>query len=192
MINAIIAVEDYLRDYRCRCQFVNLRIGLYSGKRLNMGLLPLLLARSGHTALPYIQGPLGYLPLVDGKDIGQAFARAALAPLDAAYTSLNISGPETPTQADVMHFLKQQTGQTLLRTGLPSTLAGPVLLLRGLLQKQGKQALFTPAMLNMLKSPPIDNQYATQLLGYDPEISWQASLQTLNKDLSQPVQALDI
>ncbi|VAW71217.1 hypothetical protein MNBD_GAMMA10-3197, partial [hydrothermal vent metagenome] len=64
-----------------------------------------------------------------------------------------------------------------------------------------KQALFTPAMLNMLKSPPIDNQYATQLLGYDPEISWQASLlstleyyknQTLNKDLSQPVQALDI
>ncbi|VAW61587.1 hypothetical protein MNBD_GAMMA11-740 [hydrothermal vent metagenome] len=201
MINSTIAVEDYLRGYKSRCQFVNLRVGLYSGKRLNMGLLPLLLARSEHTALPFIQGPLGYLPLVDGQDIGQAFARAALAPLDAAYTSLNISGPETPSQTEAMRFLKEQTGQSPLSTGLPAMLAGPVLWLRGQLQKQGKQPLFTAAMLNMLKSPTIDNQPASRLLGYDPEISWQASLldtleyyknQPLNKDLSQTVRALNI
>ena len=201
MINHLIAVEDYMREYYSRCQFINLRLGLYSGKRLNMGLLPLLLARSQHRALPCIRGPLGYLPLVDGQDIGQAFARAALAPLDAAYTSLNISGPSTPSQAEAMKFIEQQIQHPVLGTALPAFMVDPWLWLRGKLQKQGNQPLFTPAMLNMLKSPPIDNLGATHNLGYDPEISWQASLlntlelyknQSLNTQISQHERALNI
>jgi len=201
MINNLIAVEEYLANYHSRSQFVNLRIGLYSGKRLNMGLLPLLLARNTHAHMPYINGSSGYMPLVDGRDIGQAFSRAALAPLDTPYTCLNISGPDTPSQADVMHFIKQQTGRSPLSTGLPSIIASPVLWLRGVLQKQDNQSLFTLAMLNMLKSPEIDNSLASKLLGYDPEISWQASLletlesyknQLLSKDLSQTVRDLNI
>jgi len=36
MMNCLIAVEDYLRSYtECRTHFINLRLGLYSGKRLN-------------------------------------------------------------------------------------------------------------------------------------------------------------
>lgn len=201
MINNLIAVEEYLANYHSRSQFVNLRIGLYSGKRLNMGLLPLLLARSTRAYMPYINGPPGYMPLIDGRDIGQAFCRAALAPLDATCTSLNISGPDTPSQADVMHFIRQQTGHSPLNTGLPSMIASPLLWLRGLIQKQENQPLFTLAMLNMLKSPEIDNRQASNILGYDPEISWQASLletlesyknQSLNKNLSQTVRDLNI
>lgn len=201
MINNLIGIEEYLANYHSRSQFVNLRIGLYSGKRLNMGLLPLLLARNTHSHMPYINGPPGYMPLVDGRDIGQAFARAALAPLDATYTSLNISGPDTPSQADVMRFIKHQTGHSPLSTGLPSIIASPVLWLRGIIQQQENQPLFTLAMLNMLKSPEIDNSQASNILGYDPEISWQASLlDTLDSyknklpgnNLSQTVRDLNI
>ena len=204
MMNCHIAVEDYMRSYNQganQCQFINLRLGLYSGKRLNMGLLPLLLTRSQLAKLPYIKGRHGHLPIVDGKDIGQAFARAALAPCEANFSSLNICGPETPSQADVMRFIEQQAQIKPLNWGLPSPLASPLIWLAGTSRRADAQPLFTRAMLDMLKSPLIDNQLAQLRLGYDPEISWQASLlntlelhknQSLNKDISQPNRALDL
>jgi len=202
MINCHIAVEDYLRNLdQPRCQFVNLRLGLYAGKRLNMGLLPLLLSRSNQAFLPYLSGSLGHLPLVDGRDIGQAFARAALGPFKSSYSSLNIAGPETPSQAQVMGFIKEQIQTTPLTSALPSFLASPILWLQGKTHNINGQPLLTPAMINMLKSPEISNDQASQQMGYDPQISWQASLvetlelyknQSLNSEISQPYRALNI
>lgn len=202
MINCHIAVEDYLRDYQqTSCQFINLRLGLYSGKRLNMGLLALLLNRSHHIGLPYFKGPLGHFPLVDGKDIGQAFARAALAPFDTRYRCLNITGPDTPNHREVIQFIEQQTGSKLLYPELPLFLADPALWIQGKIHRLGDQPLFTPAMQDMMKSPAIDNLQASQEIGYDPEISWQASLlntlithknQSLNSLITQPVSSLNI
>lgn len=181
MINCLIAVENFLNAYgesniKSRCQFINLRLGVYSGKRLNMGLLPLLLARSQYTTLPYITGKLGHLPIVDGRDIGQAFARAALAPSDATYHSINIAGPNTPKQTQIVNFINEQFSTKPLGPGLPSAIASPLIWLQGKTRRFEKQPLFTSAMLDMIKSPLIDNAQAIQLLGYDPEISWQASL----------------
>jgi len=202
MINCHIAVEDYLRNlHEPRCQFVNLRLGLYSGKRLNMGLLALLLARNGQATLPYFNGLLGHFPLVDGRDIGQAFARAALGPFEPSYSSLNIVGPEIPTHAATMRFISEQINAKPLSLGLPAFLANPVLLLQGKIHKFGEQPLLTLAMLEMLKSPLIDNIQAAQQMGYDPEISWKASLlntlelhknQSLNSDITQTDRALNI
>jgi len=202
MLNGLIAIEDYLRQYRdSRTQFINLRIGLYSGKQMNMGLLPLLLARSGKYSLPYYQGAYGHLPIVDGQDIGQAFSRAALAPLDAGYKSINISGAETPSHKGVMQFIKSQLGHSPLNYALPAALAELVLFARNLSARHTQQPLFTAAMRYMLASPEIDLQPAQTLLGYDPQISWQASLldtldafkhQRLNPALSQPVKSLDL
>lgn len=206
MINCLIAVESFLNAYgennvNSRCQFINLRVGIYSGKHLNMGLMPLLLARSEHSTLPYITGPLGHLPLTDGRDIGQAFVRAALAPGNKTCQSINISGPSTPSHSQVMAFIAEQIQQKPLSMGMPASLASSLLWLQGKTLRFGKQPLFTSAMLDMLKSPPIDNNLAIQLLGYDPEISWQASLldtldlhknQLLNSDISQQVQAMNI
>ena len=196
MINCLIAIEDYLRAYtNSHTQFVNLRLGLYSGKRINMGLLPLLLARNNHSSLPYLSGSLGHLPLIDGKDIGQAFVRAALAPIDASYSTLNICGPETPSHFEVMQFIKEQTQQSPLSYGLPSPIANFILCSQGKFQRFNQQPLLTSAMIDMLKSPVISNQQASKSLGFDPEVSWKASLldtletsrnQTLNTDLSQP------
>jgi len=202
MINCHIAVEDYLRNlHEPRCQFVNLRLGLYSGKRLNMGLLALLLTRSGEATLPYFNGFLGHFPLIDGRDIGQAFARAALGPFESSYSSLNIVGPENPSHAEAMHFINEQIQTKPLSLGLPAFLANPALLLQGKIRKFGEQPLLTLAMLEMLKSPPIDNMQANQQMGFDPEISWKASLlntlelyknQSLNSNITQSDRALNI
>ncbi len=202
MINCLIAVENYLKDYQqAHCQFINLRLGLYSGKRLNMGLIPLLLSRSNQSTLPYISDSQGYLPLVDGHDIGQAFARAALGPIDNRYTCLNITGPSTPSQADVMRFINEHLHSKPLNFGLPSFLAKPLILLQGKILTHNHQSLFTHAMLDMLQSPTLDNQSTAQQIGYDPEISWQASLlntlerhknQSLNLSISQQYSPLNI
>jgi len=202
MINCLIAVEDYLRTYtQSQTQFVNLRLGIYSGKRLNMGLLPLLLARSNQSSMPYLTGPLGHLPLIDGKDIGQAFVRAALAPLEASYSCLNICGPETPSQAEAMRFIKDQMSHSPLKHGLPSTIANVILWVQSQFQRFEQQPMLTAAMLDMLNSPSISNQAATQKLGFDPEVSWQASLlntlesyknQSLNSVLTEENKSLNI
>jgi len=202
MINCHIAVEDYLRNLeQPRCQFVNLRLGLYAGKRLNMGLLPLLLSRNTQAFLPCLSGSLGHLPLVDGRDIGQAFARAALGPFESSYSSLNIVGPETPSHAQVMSFIEDQIKSKPLTSPLPSFIASPILWLQGKTHKINGQPLLTAAMINMLKSPIISNDQANQQMGYDPQISWQASLletleshkkQSLNVETTQPYQTLNI
>ena len=213
MINCMIGVENFLKAYgeqniNSRCQFINLRLGIYSGKRLNMGLIPLLLARSGLAILPYINGHLGHLPLVDGRDIGQAFVRAALAPFETSYTSINIAGPSTPAHSEIIQFIEEQTHLKLLSPGLPSTLASSILWLQGkahrfnrLSEQLNGQPLFTTAMLDMLKSPVITNTQSENILGYDPKISWQASLldtlelhkkQSLNHNISQLNRALNL
>jgi len=202
MMNCLIAVEDYLRTYtESRTQFVNMRLGIYSGKRINMGLLPLLLARSGQSSMPYLTGQLGHLPFIDGKDIGQAFARAALAPIEASYSSLNICGPEVPTHAEAMRFIKEQITHSPLNWGLPSSLANFVLWPQSKFQHFGQQPMLTLAMIDMLKSPVISNQQASLQLGFDPAVSWQASVldtldiyrsKALNTDLSQANKSLNL
>lgn len=202
MINCLIAVEDYLRDYQqCHCQFINLRLGLYSGKRLNMGLLPLLLTHNKQISLPYLTGTSGYLPLVDGRDIGQAFIRAALSPIDTGYSSMNIIGSNMPTHREAMAFIKNQIQSTPLNFGLPVLLANPLFFLYGILQFNNKRLLITRAMRYMLQSSTFDNTSAIRQIGYDPEISWQASLlyvfesyknQSLNQNITQPDPPLNL
>ena len=202
MMNCLIAVEDYLRAYTSsRTQFVNLRLGIYSGKRINMGLLPLLLARNNHSSMPYLTGSLGHLPLIDGKDIGQAFIRAALAPIEANFSNLNICGPETPSHFEVMQFIKEQTQHSPLSYGLPTPFANFILWSQSKFQRFEYQPLLTSAMIDMLKSPLISNQQAKENLGFDPEVSWKASLldtldayknQSINTNLSQPSNNLNL
>ena len=201
-MNCLIAVEDYLKGMTdCRTQFINLRLGLYSGKRMNLGLLPLLLARSEQSSMPCLNGKHGHLPLIDGKDIGQAFARASLAPIEASFTSLNICGPEVPTHAQVMHFIQQQLSHSPLNPGLPAFLSQLALWTQCQFKRFEQQPMLTQAMLDMLKSPLLSNAEAQQVIGFDPETSWQASLldtlesyknQSLNTDLSQPTKSLHL
>lgn len=176
MLNNIIAVEAYLKSQPgAHMSVINLRAGIYSGQGIHLGLLPLLTQRP---RLPLISGKYGYLPVVDGRDIGQAFARAALLPDVQGYLSLNITGPETPQQKTVMQFLqkKMQKNNSLPIT-LPAVIALPVHKFLLLISYKQKNPITTCAITSSLVNPYMDNTQAKQLLGYQPQISWQASVE---------------
>ncbi len=173
MVNGLLAMEDYLRANASRgCPVINLRAGIYSGRRLQHGLLPWLL----NTRLPPATGRYAYLPLVDGRDLAQAVIRAALAPRQAQYASFNIIGPDLPTHGQVAEFLARQ-GRTPRRfPALPSFITRPLFGLAAHTAAFARAPLITPALNNLLHNPPMDNRKAMAQLGYDPEIGWQASL----------------
>ncbi|MBI3188403.1 MAG: NAD(P)-dependent oxidoreductase [Gammaproteobacteria bacterium] len=176
MFNNIIAVETYLKSQASsHMSAINLRTGIYCGQGVNTGLLPLLLQRP---TLPLISGKYGYLPIVDGRDIGQAFARAALLPDVQGYLSLNITGPETPQQKTVIQFLhkKMQHNHSMPIT-LPAVITIPVHKLLQLVSYKRLKPMTTCAITASLANPIIDNTKARQLSGYQPQISWQASVE---------------
>ena len=177
MLNCMLAVEDYLKA-RANENFsvVNLRTGIYSGKQLQIGVLPALLVRVKSGWLPEVIGRYRYFPLVDGRDIGQAFARAALAPNLPFYESINIVGPEVPSQKSVYDFM--QTAFKLPRPWikLPASLVQLVSYPYGLI-KYKHHALLPPTLTDFIANPLINNDKASQLMGYNPEIHWTASIQ---------------
>ena len=188
MINCMIAVENYMQAHASiGCAFVNLRLGIYSGQRLNFGLLPFLLSKSNSTLLPFIQGQFGYLPLIDGQDIGQAFIRAALAPEHAQYESINVVGSECPKQSEVFEFLHRHYTHSGLRMGLPASLATLYLKLLAVIQHNCQHPVMTSSLANQLLNPLISNSKANDLLGFDPQISWQASVLSLIKNIENQV-----
>jgi nucleoside-diphosphate-sugar epimerase len=173
MFNCLIGMEDYLRAQSTGCSVINLRAGIYSGRGLRRGLLPFL---QQARLLPWVRGTYGYLPLVDGRDLAQAFVRAALAPHAAVFSSFNILGPEVPSQQQLQRFLRQHGHGYTPGPGLPALLSRPLFSLLGLGAGFSRQPLLTPALSTLLHNPMMDNNEAMQQLGYDPQISWQASL----------------
>ena len=183
MLNCLIGFEDYLRAHTGKgCSIVNLRAGIYSGQRMHLGLLPWLLSENNR--LPYIIGQYGYLPIIDGRDIGQAFARAALAPELSQFTSLNIVGPEVPPQQAVFKYIQQNHSQASWRIGLPSRLSHPLYNLLGLTTPPLMTKKITPTLSHMLHNPLINNALSFDNLGYDPTIGWKASIQALVADMN--------
>ena len=177
MLNCMIAVENYLKAHASEnFSVVNLRCGIYSGKSLTLGVMPALLSRLNSSWLAEVTGNYGYLPLVDGRDIGQAFARAALAPNLAFYESFNIVGPEVPTQKAVYDYLQTTFHSSRPLIKMPAPLFHLYSYLTGLFKFQ-RQAFITPALADFMTNPLIDNDKATKAIGYNPAVHWQASIQ---------------
>jgi len=200
MLNCMIAVENYLKAHAKETfSVVNLRIGIYSGKQLTMGVLPALLSRVNSRWLPEVTGRYGYLPLIDGRDIGQAFARAALAPNLPFYESINIVGPVVPSQTDVYNFMHTEFKLARPVIKLPARLTRPYTYLTHLMI-HNKQQLLPVGLATFIYNPMIDNRKATRLIGYNPDIHWTASLQDYwltqhnnphSNDLSKPLKHTD-
>lgn len=84
---------------------VNLRLGLFAGQRYSLGILPILLPRLNTRLVPWVGGGKTGLPIIDGRDIGQAVVRAALAPELPPYAAYNIVGPEVPSAREVITYI---------------------------------------------------------------------------------------
>lgn len=174
----VIAIEDKLKSVASPSfQVVNLRLGIFAGRRYALGLLPILAPRLNTHLVPWVAGGRTSLPLIDGRDIGQAFSLAATAILSQHYVSLNIIGPEVPTVREVITFLHDEYGLPLPHFGVPFSIAYAFAWLMEKLDPVSPwDPLVTRSIIHLMEEVNADNIKAERLLGYLPQHRWQEAI----------------
>lgn len=177
-LNNVIKIENAMRDNAHRGMvMVNLRCGLFAGHRYALGLLPILLPRLKTRLVPWVKSGKTGLPIIDGKDVGQAVVRAALAPLDAPYTALNIVGPEVPTVREVINYIAENYDYPKPLYSVPFPLAYSFAWLMEKLDRcVPGEPLVTRSIIHLLEETRANNNQAHELTGYVPEIHWQEAI----------------
>lgn len=171
----VIAIEDALRK-ASDSQFcgVNLRLGIFAGHRYALGLLPILVPRLKTHLVPWVAGGKTSLPIIDGRDIGAAFASAVKAEGLSGYAGFNIVGPEIPTVRQVIEFLHDEYGLPKPHFGVPFAIAYPFAWLMEKLDPLVPwEPLVTRSIIHLMEEVAADNGRASSMLGYQPRFHWK-------------------
>lgn len=182
----VIAIEEALREAAGPdFQVVNLRLGIFAGQRYSLGLLPILAPRLKTHLVPWVNGGRTSLPIIDGRDIGQAFALAATTEGLADYEGFNIVGPEVPTVRQVINFLHEEYGLPLPHFGVPFALAYPF---AWLMEKLDPilpwEPLVTRSIIHLMEEVSADNAKAERLLGYQPGHPWREAIRAQMQEMA--------
>ena len=174
----VIKIENYLRSHACdRFRVVNIRAGHFIGKNYSLGILPLLLPRLKTHLVPYVNGGKTGMPLVDGEDVGQAFALAATTDLKSNYEGFNIVGSEIPTVRQVIEFLHEEYGYPKPHFSVPFFIAYPFAWLMEQISRIFPfDPLVTRSIILLLEETGVDNSRANRFLGYQPSVHWKESI----------------
>lgn len=182
----VVAIEDALRGQASRdFRVVNLRLGIFAGRRYALGLLPILVPRLKTHLVPWVNAGRTSLPITDGRDIGQAFALAATTAGLADYESFNIVGPEIPTVRQVVTLLHDEFNLPLPHFGVP--FAGAYAF-AWLMEKLDSivpwDPLITRSIIHLLEEVHADNAKAEQLLAYRPVHPWREAIRAQMQEMS--------
>lgn len=174
----VIAIEDYLREQSIPTfQTVNLRLGIFAGRRYALGILPILLPRLTTHLVPWVGGGRTTLPFIDGEDIGLAFSLAVTAPSLSDYEGFNIVGLKKPTVRQVIEFLHAEYGYPLPHFSVPFPAAYAFAwLMEAIDPLVPWEPLITRSIVHLLEETGATNIKAEQLLGYQPRHSWQEAI----------------
>lgn len=182
----VITIEDYLRE-KAKSAFtvINLRLGLFTGNRYALGLLPILIPRLKTHLVPWVAGGRTSMPLIDGRDIGQAFLKAVLADNLSGYESFNIVGPSVPSVREVIDLLHEH--------GYPRphfSVSFPIAFVFAWLMESidpivSWEPLVTRSIIHLLREVNADNQKAKKLLGYIPTYDWREAVEAQLAEMSK-------
>jgi nucleoside-diphosphate-sugar epimerase len=174
----VVAIEEALRE-RAGGQtvLVNLRLGIFAGRRYGLGVLPILVPRLKTHWVPWVAGGRTGLPITAGEDIGEAVALAATVPGLGGYESFNIVGPEVPSVRQVIDFLHAEYGLPRPHFSVPFAIAYPFgWLMERLDPLLPWEPLVTRSIVHLLEETHADNQRAEQRLGYRPRVLWREAI----------------
>jgi nucleoside-diphosphate-sugar epimerase len=171
-------IEKHLRANADRgCTLINLRVGLFAGRRYGLGLLPLLVPRLKTHLVPWVKGGNTSMPIVAGADIGEAFALAALADGLEGYQGFNIVGPDVPTARQVITYLNRTYDVPRPHFGVPFFAAYAFARLMELLDPLVPwEPLVTRSIVHLLEETSPTNDRARELLGYHPVVPWRDAI----------------
>jgi len=183
----VVAIEDYLRGLAsANFSVVNLRLGLFAGRRYALGLLPILVPRLQTRLVPWVAGGRTGMPIIDGRDIGQAFLCAVLKNTLSGYTACNIVGPNIPAVRDVIGFLHSEFGCPQPLFSVPFPLAFGFAWLMELLDHVAPwQPLVTRSIVHLLREVSADNKQAEKLLGYRPRYDWRTAVREQMEEMAE-------
>lgn len=183
----VIAIENNLHELASdKFQVINLRLGIFAGQRYALGLLPILAPRLKTHLVPWVAGGRTSLPIVDGRDIGQAFARAATVEGLGNYEGFNIVGPQVPTVHEVVSLLHDEYRLPLPHFDVPFAIAYPFAWLMEILDKVVPwEPLVTRSIIHLLEEVHVDNAKAGRLLGYQPVHSWRGAVRMQMQEMSE-------
>lgn len=182
----VIRIEDMLRDAASPdFQVINLRLGIFAGRRYALGVLPILAPRLKTHLVPWVAGGRTGLPIIDGRDIGQAFARAVKAEGLADYEGFNIVGAEIPTVREVIDFLHAEYGLPRPHFGVPFSIAYPFAWLMEKLDPVVPwEPLVTRSIVHLLEETGATNDKAERLLGYRPAHPWREAIRAQMQEMA--------
>jgi len=177
-LNNVIKIENAMRENLHRgMSMVNLRLGLFAGERYALGLLPILLPRLQTRMVPWVAGGRTGLPIISGKDIGQAVVRAAVVPGLASYESFNIVGPEVPSARELIDYICDNFGYPKPLFSVPFPVAYTFAWLMEKLDRLVPwEPLVTRSIIHLLEDTHATNNKARERLGYSPEIHWKQAV----------------
>lgn len=177
-LESVVAMEDGLRERAGgRTVMVNLRFGIFAGRRYGLGILPILVPRLKTHLVPWVAGGRTGLPITAGADIGAAMALAATAPGLSGYEGFNIVGPEVPSVRQVIQFLHDRHGLPLPHFSVPFALAYRFAWLMEKLDAVAPwDPLVTRSIIHLLEETGADNRRAQERLGYRPAVGWRQAI----------------
>ncbi len=181
----VVAIEDALRKQASSdFQVVNLRLGIFAGQRYGLGILPILTPRLKTHLVPWVADGRTSLPIVDGRDIGQAFALAAVANELADYEGFNIVGMQVPTVREVITLLSKEFNLPSPHFSVPFAIAYPFAWLMEKLDAIVPwEPLVTRSIIHLMEEVNADNNKAQRILGYKPTHAWQEAVRTQMQEM---------
>ncbi len=182
----IVKIEKYLRQHASNEKsVVNLRMGIFAGEHYALGLLPILLPRLKTHLVPWVNGGNTHLPLADGRDYGQAMARAALTPGLPGYNAFNIVGKEIPTMREIITFLHDEFGYPMPHFSVPFSMAYPFAWLMETIDPVVPwEPLIVRSIIHLLEETNADNKRASEVLDYQPQHDWREAIRLQLAEMS--------
>ncbi len=174
----VIHIENELRKQASEdFTSVILRLGIFVGRRYNLGILPALLPRLGTHLVPWLDNGQTHLPLIDGIDIGKAFRKTLESEQLNNFECLNIVGNEQPTIRQFLNFIHTNYGYPLPHFSVSFSTAYTFASL------MEKLSIFTPweplvtrSLIHLMEDTHANNQIAKDKIGFQPTVHWKDSI----------------
>ena len=172
-------IEEHLKEVGVKgeMEIVILRAGYFTGKNYALGLLPILLPRLKTHLVPYIEKGETTLPLIDGRDLGEAFVLSSTVALKNALNVVDVVGKEIPKVKEVFAYLHKKHGYPLPHFSVSFGVAYLFArFMRALYRVLPRDPLIVPSIVLLLEQTDANNDSAKALLGYKPQIDWKESV----------------
>lgn len=186
-IDIVVDIEEHMRKHTGRgTAMVALRCGHFVGERYSISFLSLLLPRLRTHMVPWVAGGKGRLPLVDGRDMANAFILAAKTDGLKGFQSFNICGPSFPTMREVLDFLHAETRVPRPHFGVPYW-AGYAFgwLMEKLNPLLPGDPFLTRSIVYLGEDWHAPSDLARRSLGYEPKIDWKEAIRHQLKNMER-------